>query len=206
MIPTLGWDFDLHQPLKVSIEEVLPATSTSTISLAGAATISDSDAASSTTTIEKDFATPKVMNFFAPLKTKAMRQMQISPEKTNQDELRPDLCIGNVLACDTNKLATIRRPHNPLKCPISQQNEYVNVSRPMQSTQVRLMDSYGGFPSVYRIRVAKFVFTCSRMQRWTIFCMTSKICPKTSSTCNSTIIAFTRAAGPMKCSSHTEPK
>lgn len=136
VIPTLGWDFDLHQPLKVSIEEVLPATSTSSNSLVEAAAMSESDAASTATTIEKDFVAPKVKNFFAPLKTKGMRQMQISQEKTNQDELRPDLCIGNVLACDTNKLATIRRPHNPLKCPVSQQNDYANVSRPMLPTRV----------------------------------------------------------------------
>lgn len=115
----------------MTIEEVLPATSTTSISSIEAVP-------STITTVETDTAVPKVKNFFAPLKTKVMRQMQMSPENGNQNELRPDLCIGNVLACDTNKLATIRRPHNPLKCPVSQQNshEYANVSRLMPSPQV----------------------------------------------------------------------
>lgn len=138
VIPALGWDFNLHQPLKVSTEEIFPTTPTSTTSLAGAAAMSDSDATTSTTTVEKNFVTPKVKNFFAPLKPKAMRQTQTSSENTNQDELRPDLCIGNVLACDTNKVATIRRPHQPLKCPISQQHshDYANVICPMPPTPV----------------------------------------------------------------------
>lgn len=95
--------------------------------------MNDTDATSSTTTVEKDFSTPKVKNFFAPLKTKAMRQMQTAIENAKQDELRPDLCIGNVLACDTNKVATIRRPYQPLKYPISQQHshDYANVICPM---------------------------------------------------------------------------
>lgn len=132
VIPTLGWDFELHQPLVVSTEEDLPTTSTSSPSLTGAATASESNATSSGASTGKDFITPKVKNFFAPLKAKG--KMQLPQENVNQDELRPDLCIGNVLACDTNKVATIRRPHNPLKCPIG--HDYANVSRPIPPKQV----------------------------------------------------------------------
>lgn len=118
----------------MSTEDHLPATSAPSTSAAGAAPPSESNVPSSTATVAKDSPTPKIKKFFSPLKTKGARQMQ--------DELRPDLCIGNVLACDTNKVATIRRPHNPLKCPASEQSchDYANVIRP--STQVSLLSSF----------------------------------------------------------------
>lgn len=107
IIPSLGWDFELHQPKIVSNTD-------------------DSPTPPLTETDE-----PRKTNFFAPLKSKITQH--------NQEELRPDLCVGNVLACDTNKLATIRRPHNPLKCPTSLQDfhEYANVSRHMLASPVR---------------------------------------------------------------------
>lgn len=48
--------------------------------------------------------------FFAPLKSK--RKGSVCPE------LRPDvLFVNNILPSDGNRLATIRKPHNPLKYP-----------------------------------------------------------------------------------------
>lgn len=54
-----------------------------------------------------------------------------SSDITNDDP-KPDLTISNVLASDSSKkltTATIRKPHLPLKCPISEQHSepvYVN--------------------------------------------------------------------------------
>lgn len=55
---------------------------------------------------------------FAPLKSK---RKVISAENQNDS---PDVCVRNVLANETKKVATIRKPHTPLKCPI-----YSNVTR-----------------------------------------------------------------------------
>lgn len=48
--------------------------------------------------------------FFAPLRSK--RKSSLCPE------LRPDvLLVNNVIPSDGNRIATIRKPHNPLKYP-----------------------------------------------------------------------------------------
>lgn len=59
---------------------------------------------------------PKFLSF-APLK---LKRKLISRSGENE---RPDVCVDNVLATDTKKVATIRKPHKPLKCPI-----YSNVA------------------------------------------------------------------------------
>lgn len=81
---------------------------------------------------------PKPKFFFASLKSKrklssasatttATTAPAIMNSDNNRNELKPDLCISNVLPSDGNsngnRLATIRRPHNPLKCPINLEND-----------------------------------------------------------------------------------
>lgn len=46
--------------------------------------------------------------------TKFIRFPQKSKSKHPSD---PDLCVSNAVATESSRLATIRKPHNPLKCP-----------------------------------------------------------------------------------------
>lgn len=71
---------------------------------------------------------PKFLSF-APLKSK---RKLISRSGENE---RPDVCVDNVLATDRKKVATIRKPHKPLKCPI-----YSNVASDNE-TEVKHMIS-----------------------------------------------------------------
>lgn len=61
---------------------------------------------------------PKFLSI-APLKSKR-KLISRSIEKQNE---RPDVFVDNILPTETKKVATIRKPHNPLKCPI-----YSNVA------------------------------------------------------------------------------
>lgn len=47
--------------------------------------------------------------FFAPLKSK--RKSSVC------SEMRPDVFVSNIIPSDGNRVATIRKPHNPLKYP-----------------------------------------------------------------------------------------
>lgn len=62
-------------------------------------------------------AVEKPKYFFAPLKSK--RKMSTSSLAADgKTEMRPDvLLVNNVVPSDANRLATIRKPHNPLKYP-----------------------------------------------------------------------------------------
>lgn len=51
-----------------------------------------------------------------PLKSKSKN----SPDTTN--EQHPDLCVNNGVPVETNRIATIRKPHTPLKCPSISKN------------------------------------------------------------------------------------
>lgn len=80
--------------------------------------IEPSPSTSSSSTIEK----PKY--FFAPLKSKRKSSLSSSSSMTavvaadGKTEMRPDvLLVNNVMPSDSNRLATIRKPHNPLKYP-----------------------------------------------------------------------------------------
>ncbi|XP_031637143.1 uncharacterized protein LOC116349721 isoform X2 [Contarinia nasturtii] len=52
---------------------------------------------------------PMPKYFFAPLKSKRKASMC--------SELRPDVFVNNIVPSDGNRVATIRKPHNPLKYP-----------------------------------------------------------------------------------------
>lgn len=56
--------------------------------------------------------------------------------ETSNDDPKPDLTISNVLATDSGKkiaTATIRKPHFPLKCPVSEQNNEPKYANQMTS-------------------------------------------------------------------------
>lgn len=114
VIPATEWDFSLHQPVgrKSPATPPLPPPPSSSSLLPAIELDPDANA-----------LTPKQLkNFFAPLKSKQMKRKLVGHknEPENQNQLRPDLYISNVLASETNKLATIRKPHKPLKCPASE--------------------------------------------------------------------------------------
>lgn len=48
-------------------------------------------------------------------------------------ELRPDVFVNNIVPSEGNRLATIRKPHNPLKCPSNSndENDDIDVSAAM---------------------------------------------------------------------------
>lgn len=50
-----------------------------------------------------------------PLKSK-------SKHADSSSEQPPDLCVNNVVAAEPSRVATIRKPHNPLKCPGGSKN------------------------------------------------------------------------------------
>lgn len=57
---------------------------------------------------------PSPKYFFAPLKSKMKSSASAVDEK---GERRPDLFVNDIVPSERNRLATIRKPHNPLKCP-----------------------------------------------------------------------------------------
>lgn len=57
---------------------------------------------------------PTLKYFFAPLKSKSKSAANATDTKT---ERRPDVFVNNILPSEGNRLATIRKPHNVLKCP-----------------------------------------------------------------------------------------
>lgn len=42
-------------------------------------------------------------------------------------ELRPDVFVSNIVPSESNRLATIRKPHNPLKCPSNANDENIDI-------------------------------------------------------------------------------
>lgn len=62
--------------------------------------------------------------FFSPLKSKR----KMTTNSTEQQVEMPDVFIDNVLPSDVKKLATIRKPHKPLKCP-KNSNEVASTSK-----------------------------------------------------------------------------
>lgn len=57
---------------------------------------------------------PASKHFFAPLKSKRKGSGNLV---ASRGELRPDVFVNNIVPADGNRLATIRKPHNPLKYP-----------------------------------------------------------------------------------------
>lgn len=60
---------------------------------------------------------PKPKYFFAPLKSKRKQSTPAASDNNRNESQPPDLYISNVVPTEGNRLATIRKPHNPLKCP-----------------------------------------------------------------------------------------
>lgn len=139
---------------------------------------------SSSSAIEK----PKY--FFAPLKSK--RKMSTSSSSAaaaaaaavamtadGKTEMRPDvLLVNNVMPSDGNRLATIRKPHNPLKYP--------------SNTNAASIDPEVGFLFSFKLFFLLFVvfkilysykFSNRRPVNWTISCKIFMVYQKVSKLC-----------------------